>query len=165
MIVYHKRIVDNVMRVYLRGMEKACPLGLSACARLIKTFLEVLMLDQEKDTVVFLDDDDNEIELEVLDYFFYNGQEYAVMTEYDDCGEGCECCDECAQAQHPAGDDMDDDDANDNDQDLFIMKVIQLDDGMEEFQPVEDSLMDKLIEIVEKRFSEDYEYDDEDSTQ
>ena len=35
----------------------------------------------EPDTVIFEDEDGNEYEFAVRDYFFYNGDEYALLTE------------------------------------------------------------------------------------
>ena len=47
-------------------------------------------MDEERDLVVFEDDDGNELTMEVLDYLAYEGKEYALMTEYvedDDDGD------------------------------------------------------------------------------
>ena len=43
-------------------------------------------MQDERDIVVFTDDEGNEIELEVMDYFFCEGKEYAVLTDvvYDE---------------------------------------------------------------------------------
>ena len=35
--------------------------------------------NEERDFVVFTDDDGNEFELDVIDYFFHDGQEYACL--------------------------------------------------------------------------------------
>ena len=40
-------------------------------------------MQDERDIVVFTDDEGNDFELEVMDYFFYNGQEYAVLSDAD----------------------------------------------------------------------------------
>ena len=40
-------------------------------------------MQEERDIVVFTDDEGNDFELEVMDYFFYNGQEYAVLSDAD----------------------------------------------------------------------------------
>lgn len=112
----------------------------------------VIPLEQEQDLVVFTDDAGNELTLEVLDYFFYNGQEYAVLADYDEECEDEECachhhceeegCNQCEdQCEHP-------------EQSLYIMKVIPVEDDQEEFVPVEDELMDQLIEVVQTRFEE-----------
>ena len=37
--------------------------------------------EQEPDTVVFEDEDGNEYEFTPIDYFFYNGEEYCLLTE------------------------------------------------------------------------------------
>ena len=109
-------------------------------------------MQDERDIVVFTDDEGNDIELEVVDYFFYNGQEYAVLTDPEEEGE-CDCCDhegeEC--------------DCCDGDQDVYIMKIEQVDDDMEEFIPVEDdALLAKLITIVQRRFDGEEIGDDPD---
>ena len=40
--------------------------------------------------MVFVDEDGVEIEMEVLDYFYHEDQEYALLTSYD---EDCHCQD------------------------------------------------------------------------
>ena len=49
-------------------------------------------MDEERDLVVFEDDDGNELTLEVLDYLAYEGKEYALLTEFveDDEDDGDE---------------------------------------------------------------------------
>ncbi len=42
------------------------------------------MQEEERDLVTFTDDDGNEFDLEVLDYVFYQGEEYAVMVNPQD---------------------------------------------------------------------------------
>lgn len=90
---------------------------------------------EERDIVVFVDEDENEIEMEVLDYFYYNGEEFAVLTEVSDvqceCPEGEECT--CEPAE------------------IMFAKVVPVDGSEEdvEFLPVEDEeLADKLFEII-----------------
>lgn len=110
---------------------------------------------EERDIVTFTDDEGNDLELEVLDYVFYNGEEFAVLTGVSD-DEACECCDH----DHDHGDDCDCEDC-DCEQEVYIMKVVQIDDDMEEFVPIEDEkLMDALIEIVQKNFEADDEGDE-----
>ena len=90
-------------------------------------------MDEELDLVVFEDDEGNEITMEVLDYFFYEGKEYALLAEVDEDGEcGCDECDEEHQ------------------RDAYIMEVVAVGDDQEEFVPVAEELADKLIEIVQK---------------
>ena len=90
---------------------------------------------EERDIVVFVDEDENEIEMEVLDYFYYNGKEFAVLTEVTDqvceCPEGEECT--CEPAE------------------IMFAKVVPVEGDEEnvEFVPVEDEdLADKLFEII-----------------
>ena len=44
-------------------------------------------MNEERDFVVFTDDDGNDFELDVIDYFDYNDKEYAVLVDTND-----ECC-------------------------------------------------------------------------
>lgn len=97
-------------------------------------------MDEELDLVVFEDDEGNEITMEVLDYFFYEGKEYALLAEVDEDGEcGCDECDEEHQ------------------RDAYIMEVVAVGDDQEEFVPVAEELADKLIEIVQNELFEDDE--------
>lgn len=108
------------------------------------------MGQEERDIVEFSDEDGNKLLLEVMDYFFYNGEEYAVLCDADE--EACDChgddCDEDCQHEHS----------------LYIMRVVNTtsEDGeeMEEFVSPDESLLEQLIEVVQTRFSEDD--DDED---
>jgi len=96
-------------------------------------------MDHEQDLVVFADDEVNELTLEVLDYFYYNGQEYAVLAGVSEDDEA---------------DDPDTQDDSDEEDDLYIMKVVPVGDDQEEFVQVEDELLEKLVEIVQTRFDE-----------
>ena len=101
-------------------------------------------MDEELDLVVFEDDEGNEITMEVLDYFFYEGKEYALLAEVDEDGEcGCDECDEEHQ------------------RDAYIMEVVDIGADQEEFVPVAEELADKLVEIVQNGLFEDDEDDEE----
>ena len=97
---------------------------------------------EERDVVEFVDDEGNTLLLEVMDYFFYNGEEFAAL---------------CDAKENPTDDDPDDDP-------VYIMKVNVFtdEDGeeMEEFVSPDEAMMDKLIQIVRTRFG-DAEEDDE----
>ena len=54
------------------------------------------MEEMERDFVTFTDDDGNDFELDVIDYFEYEGQEYAVLMDLsEECEHGedeeCDC--------------------------------------------------------------------------
>lgn len=104
----------------------------------------------ERDIVEFSDEEGNTLLLEVMDYFFYNGEEYAVLCDADE------------EALEEDQADFDDDQENM----IYIMKVVSTtgEDGeeMEEFIPPEDSVLEQLIEVVQTRFSEDSDDDPED---
>ena len=91
----------------------------------------------EPDTIIFEDEDGNEYEFEVRDYFFYNGDEYALLTEVgqeaDENGEECIIC----RVEAGEGEDGEEE---------------------EEFVLVEDEeLAGKLIEIANTRLADDEE--------
>ena len=87
----------------------------------------------ERDVVVFTDDEGKEFELEVVDYFEYEDQEYAVLmdTEEYDCED--ECCE--------------------HETEVYIMKIV-VNGEMEEFLPADEDKMEELIKVVEARFEE-----------
>ena len=109
------------------------------------------MEQQEQDLVVIMDDDGNELTMEVVDYFFYEGQEYAVLVEAEeeesehDCSQ-CEC-----GCEHG-----DDDEAQ---QEAYIMRVVPVGDDQEEFIPVEEDMLEKLIEFVQNDLYDDIDED------
>jgi len=111
--------------------------------------------EEMMDLIEGVDEDGNNILLEVVRYFFYNGEEYVVLGEAHEgeCGCGCEDCDH---------DHEEDDEEAVN---LYIMKVVEKEeDGeeIEEFLPVEDEdLLEKLIEVVQADFEADEAFDDE----
>ena len=94
-------------------------------------------MEEERDILVLVDEDGEEIEMEVLDYFYYEDQVYALLTSYE---EDCQCQDgDCGEKE------------------LYILKVV-LDGDMEEFQLVEEDMMETLIQAVEALY---YDQDDE----
>ncbi len=111
----------------------------------------------DQDLIVIVDDEGNEITMEVLDYFFYEGQEYAVMVEYTEHPEDCDCghehCEGCGEEQ----------------QEAYIMRVVPVGEDEEEFVPVDEALLEKLIDFVQNElyededFEEDEELDEEES--
>lgn len=114
--------------------------------------------EMEQDLIEGVDEEGNKVLLEVVRYFFYNGDEYVVLGDAQQdggCDEGCEHCDH-AHENH--------DDDEEEAISLYIMKVVESEeDGeeMEEFVPVEDeALLEKLIEIVQADFDAEESMDD-----
>ena len=108
-------------------------------------------MEEEQDLVVLVDDEGKEITMEVLDYFFYEGQEYAVMIEYAEHSEDCDCGKESCES-------CDDDEQ----QEAYIMRVVPVDDDQEEFVPVEEELLEKLIDFVQNEMYDDDDFDEDD---
>ena len=79
---------------------------------------------EERDVVEFVDDEGNTLLLEVMDYFFYNGEEFAAL---------CDAKDEDDESEEDG---------------VYIMKINSYTDEngeeMEEFVPPEEALMEKL---------------------
>ena len=96
------------------------------------------MENEELDLVVFKDDDDNEITMDVLDYFFYEGEEYAMLTEYDP-DSACSAC----EAENCEGCDKEEDKV-----DVTFMKVVPVGDDEEEFLPIDEKLANILLNMV-----------------
>ena len=86
-------------------------------------------MEEERDVVTFSDDEGNEFELEVIDYFDFEEQEYAVLVD-------------------PATAD-----AEAEETEVYIMKVA-VNGEYEEFLPADEDKMDQLEKIVEQRFEE-----------
>ena len=90
-------------------------------------------MEEERDYVVFTDEDGNEFELDVIEYFDHNGNEYAILAD-------CNC----------------EDDGEDAEQGLYIMRIVVSEDGeTEEFVPPEDEDMDELIKLAEEILGDD----------
>lgn len=106
------------------------------------------------------DEDGNKVLLQVMDYFFYNGEEYAILTDAEDVDD-CECgaCDAHEHHEHCACSDCADEEADNEEITCYIMKVITSteEDGeeVEEFVPVDEALEAKLIEIATTKLSAD----------
>ena len=95
-----------------------------------------------EDVIEMTDEEGNTILFSIIDYFFYNGEEYAILTDSneDDTTEAVDC---------------------------YVMKIVLTtdEDGeeLEEFVPVEDQKLEaKLMEIATMKLNDDEEADDED---
>ena len=91
-------------------------------------------MEEERDLISFADEEGNEFTLEVIDYFDYEEQEYAVLVDPED---DCDCADE-ESCEHELG--------------LYIMKIV-VDGDYEEFLPADEDKMDALTAIVEDRLA------------
>ncbi|NLG24085.1 MAG: hypothetical protein GX558_01910 [Clostridiales bacterium] len=120
------------------------------------------MEDNNQELIVVTDEEGNETNLKVLDYFFYNGDEYAVLT-VDDEDDACDACDACGEADGDADDDeaacdcCDDEDCDccDDGDEVFFMKVVPLEGDEIELQPVSDELAEQLMNVLESQYDDD----------
>ena len=95
------------------------------------------MNNMEDDIIIFEDEDGNEYSYVVVDYMFYNGEEYALLTESD-----VEASDE-------------------NGQECIICKVVAEEENGEEtesFELVEDEVLaTRLVDIFNTKMQEEEE--------
>ncbi|WZL78917.1 DUF1292 domain-containing protein [Eubacteriales bacterium mix99] len=91
-------------------------------------------MSEERDLLVFTDDSGQEIEMEVVDYFTYGDEEFALLTDAND--------------PEPEN--------TDGERDVYIMKVVG-DGENEEFLPVEEDRMDELIDALQNMYDEEEE--------
>lgn len=109
---------------------------------------------EKADLIEGVDEDGNTILLEVIRYFFYNGEEYVILGDAQQAEDGhdhCDCGHEDCQDEVTV--------------ELYVMKVVpsEEDDDTEEFVPVEDeALLEQLIRVAESTFDEDTFDGDED---
>ncbi len=111
--------------------------------------------DEDRDLIEGVDEDGNNVLLEVVRYFFYNGDEYVVLGDAHEGDCDCDC-------EHCSHDHEEDEEEAVN---LYIMKVKEVvdEDGeeTEEFIPVEDEdLLEKLIDVVQAEFDSDEDIED-----
>lgn len=101
-------------------------------------------MEEERDIVVFADDDGNEYEFDVVDYFEHEGQQYVVLVDFSQMPD-CDC---------------EKDDCECGDPNACIMRVVMKDD-VEDLEFPEDELLDTLWDIAEKRAEEFEEGEEE----
>lgn len=104
--------------------------------------------DDMEDVIEMTDEEGNTILFSIIDYFFYNGEEYAILTDSND-------------------EDTTDADAETESVDCYVMKIVATTDEsgeeLEEFVPVEDQALEaKLMEIASMKLNSDEDADDED---
>ena len=105
-------------------------------------------MENEKDLILFVDEDGAEYEMEIVDYFEYDGEEFAMLIEANDDHEHDGECDECGcECQET---------------DVYIMQVIvDGETGEELFMPIEDEKLDEIVDALDQ-FFEEYDDFDED---
>ena len=88
--------------------------------------------NEELDIVEMEDDEGGTYKLRVARYFYYNGDEYVVLT-----------------------DDVDDPQDDLSEVDLIIMRVTEdEEEDMETFEPIDDALAESLEPVVRSTFAE-----------
>ena len=97
---------------------------------------------ETRDIIEMTDEEGNTLQLEVVDYFFYNGEEFVILA------------DSVREDRPQTGDD-------EEQIDCYIMRVVTSEeDGeeMEEFLPIEDEDLERrLMEVATTRLNEEDE--------
>lgn len=99
-------------------------------------------MSMDEDLIIFETEDGEEVTFVIEDYFFYNGEEYAILTEYD----------------------TEKDIVKDEGSIVCRIETTEDENGeeTEEFVPVEDEdLAEKLINVANAQLAEDEEPDEE----
>lgn len=110
-------------------------------------------MQEERDTLILTDEDGNELELEILRFFFYNGEEYAMVAEVEE-GCGCEQCD-CEHEHEHEDCDCEQCDCDHEPLEVFFMKVEPVDDENEEYSFVDEELSEELMKVIEAELDEE----------
>lgn len=101
-------------------------------------------MEEERDFVTFTDEDGSDFELDVIDYFDYKGDEYAILVDTEGCPD-CDC--DCANGE---------DEECGHEANIYIMKIIvNEEDDTEEFVPPADEDMDELIGIAQQKLEDE----------
>lgn len=100
------------------------------------------MNGMEEDIIIFEDEEGNEYSYAIVDYLFYNGEEYALLTEVNE-------------------EEQDDDQG----QECIICKVVtesdEDDEEIESFELVEDEILgQKLVDIFNTKMTEEEKEDE-----
>lgn len=113
-----------------------------------QTNLQIELVDDMSDNMAddmieMTDEEGNTLLFKIIDYFYYNGEEYAILT------------------------DSIEDDADEAEVSCYVMKIVASTDEsgeeLEEFVPVEDQKLEaKLMEIATLKLNNDEQADDED---
>ncbi len=104
-------------------------------------------MNDDRDLLIFTDEEGQEITLEVLDYFEYDGEEYALLADADQCAHDHEHGDECGC---------------DEEVELIIMKVVT-DGDTEEFVPVDEDKLEEIVTFLQEDGADlDYDVEFED---
>ncbi len=93
-------------------------------------------MDEELDLIVFEDDQGNQLTMQVEDYLFYEGKEYALISEYRE------------------------DESDRSERESLVMEVRPLedDDENEEFVPIEDALGERLMQLFSTQYDAEDDY-------
>ena len=103
------------------------------------------MADISDDIMIFETEEGGALRAQFMDSIFYNGDEYAILAALPDGAATA-------------------DDVEDDELEIFFMKMVPTDDDNVEYVPIEDDeLSDELYEIVNQAYEDelDDEYDDD----
>jgi hypothetical protein len=103
-------------------------------------------MDEMENIVTFEDDEGNTFELEIMDYFNYNGNDYVILADiadddsccdHDHDDEGCGCGCGCGHEET----------------DVYVMQVVPVDEENEEFVPIPEDMEAEVLAFADKFLS------------
>ncbi|MBR0463560.1 MAG: DUF1292 domain-containing protein [Clostridia bacterium] len=101
------------------------------------------MADVNDDIMIFETEDGEEQRVQYIDSLFYNGDEYAVLADLPDGVDSI-------------------DDIEEDDLEIFFMKIVPAEGDDVEYVPVDDDdLSDRLYAIVNQAFDEEEDEEDQ----
>ena len=102
------------------------------------------MSQDNENIVTFEDENGDTVDLEIIEYFFYDGQEYVILADTAELGdEAPEDPDEAPEV------------------DVYVMKVEPVDEENEDFIPVDPELEPEILEYAEKYLNGEVEDEEE----
>ena len=99
-------------------------------------------MDDNDNIIEFTDEEGNKLELEIVDFFGYKGQEYVILSEPCHCGE--EECEECGDTS------------------AYVMMVNAIDDDTEEYLPIDEDMEEEVMAYAESLLSGAFDDEDDD---
>jgi len=95
---------------------------------------------ENENIIMMQDDQGNEIALEMIDSFVYEGQEYAVLAEPCDCDEDGDCS-ECGAI------------------DVYVMQVNPLDEENDELVAIPEEKEEEVLAYADRYLAGDFDED------
>lgn len=127
-------------------------------------------MDEMENIVTFEDDEGNTFELEIMDYFNYNGNDYVILA---DIAEDDACCNHDHDHEHEHKHEHGEKEGcgcgcgnHHHETDVYVMQVVPVDEENEEFVPIPEDMEEEVLAFADKFLSGELdELTDEDESE